>query len=292
MKTLRTLKDTRRSRNQQEADLTLNPQNDKQVTTGRTAHRSALPIMCPWSFPVAPLHALWWGFLAHKGTVSSMLSTHLLALFSCACSGFQMWLLEAPSTAQVNTGPCCSTGGQKAQTHWLCSPVPAMAAIWGSWKPARPLWPPWPLKSTNPLFLLYYGHHQLATQCKRTPGSMLCYSALPGDCLLTVHRGQVLYTVPTHSPAPAHRRAHTPLSKSGNANSLTEGRKVVTHYSAGITRRPASPRHEKGQWSPPCLPMGESRSPVKEQEPQLPHRGEKSNNLYHNKNPTPLFHSV
>jgi hypothetical protein len=48
---------------------------------------------------------------------------------------------------------------------------------------------------------------------------------------------------------PGHRKAAFPPSNSGHNNSLTEGRKAVTCYSTGSTRRPASPRCTKAQHS-------------------------------------------
>jgi hypothetical protein len=69
------------SHNHQEARPSLNPQIQKQLTTGRMTHSSTLPIPCPWSLWVAPVSITWCSlggkscFPAHIGTQGSMLPT-------------------------------------------------------------------------------------------------------------------------------------------------------------------------------------------------------------------------
>jgi hypothetical protein len=109
---------------------------------------------------------------------------------------------------------------------------------------------------------------------------------------------------------PGHRRDFTSPLKSKNTKFPTEGRKAVTCYSVGGTRKPASPRSSEAHaylqenlispksWNPssstewqsttlqmlggftttvhrdpelPGMTAGESSPPIKELEPQLPH---------------------
>jgi hypothetical protein len=67
-----------------------------------------------------------------------------------------------------------------------------------------------------------------------------------------VHRGSALPTVPDN------RRGPVPMLKSESVRFPTEGRKTVTCYSVGSTRRPASPRCTEAQRFPWHLPAGES----------------------------------
>jgi hypothetical protein len=68
---------------------------------------------------------------------------------------------------------------------------------------------------------------------------------------LKVCRGLALSTVPDYKRAPA------PPLKRENAMFLTEERKAITCYSAGSTRRPASPRSTEAQRFTLYLPAGE-----------------------------------
>jgi hypothetical protein len=56
----------------------------------------------------------------------------------------------------------------------------------------------------------------------------------------------------THGTVPAH------LSKTKNVSSPTEGRKVVTCYSEGDAKRPASPRYTQRPSAPHLTLLGES----------------------------------
>lgn len=80
---------------------------------------------------------------------------------------------------------------QKAQTYWLCYPVPSVAAIWGYWKPTllhrQALEPLLSCKHQKVqacwlCFLTDIVNLLLSTEtcchmCKWTPGTTLCYSA-------------------------------------------------------------------------------------------------------------------
>jgi hypothetical protein len=132
----------------------------------------------------------------------------------------------------------------------------------------------WAPDDSSPMALLPHGHPTLATQCQepitthlrepQAPGFLFCWC--PEASLPTEHGIPALPTVPDS------KRALTPPSKSEGARFPTEGRKAVTTYSAGSTRRGPLPQGTQKPSASHCTSLQESPvSPVQELEPQLLH---------------------
>jgi hypothetical protein len=143
-------------------------------------------------------------------------------------------------------------------------PMPAPAAV-SPWSPCPKTCRPQGLhclvgaRWLKPATLLPPRSPQLATQCQEFATTHLSEPKTPGFAILLVPRGFPPHrawrpSIPTASDI---KRDFAPPSKSENARFPTDGRKVITCYSAGGTRSPVSPKYTKAQRFTLHLPPGD-----------------------------------